>query len=160
MLENSVTCNEWHRYVELKILEMKKYILGFAVAAMTFTSMLSCKNEGEGEGIDEVEPVEELQQTEESMSDKTSNELEDTELVPSGTYTGEAIVVDAQQKEIYVKLNDTTTIELYFSNDTQIMRDGQKVNFEALQEGQTLEVEVEKSGESLKPLSVRIVGNQ
>ena len=141
---------------------MKKYILNFAVGALAFASLVSCKNEGETEA-DQV-PQAEIEQTSESIStpdasDVETKEMEDTQLVPSGTYTGEAIVVDAEQKEIYVKLNDTTTIELYFSNNTQIVKDGQQADFKSLQEGQTVEVEVEKSGESLKPLKVSIMGD-
>lgn len=134
-----------------------------AVSSMIFASVVSCKDTEENK--DEVLEME----TEETAMDNMNNmksmdtsmtdkkELENTQMVPTGTYTGEAIIVDAQQNEVYVRLNDTTTIELYFSNDTQIMQNGQKVAFDALQQGQKVEVDVEKSGESLKPLAVRIV---
>ena len=127
---------------------------------MMFSSVVSCK-EGEDpeQEIVETESMDEIEQTEQDISAE-SNELEDTQVVPSGTYTGEAIVVDSQQNEIYVRLNDTTKIELYFSNDTQVMRNGKQVGFDALQEGQMLEVVVERSGQSLKPQRVRILENQ
>lgn len=137
---------------------MKKYLLVFAASSMIFASVTSCKDAEEKEEM-EVQPIEQVEQAEQSTT-QTSKELENTQMVPSGTYTGQAVVVDSQQNEVYVRLNDTTTIELYFSNDTQIMRNGQPVKFDALQQGQTLEVEVEKSGESLKPKSVKILQNQ
>ena len=136
---------------------MKKIFLSFAAILMIF-SFTSCKDEGKQEEND-VQVTDQVEQSAQTTSQE-SKELENTQLVPSGTYTGEAMVVDSQQKELYVKLNDTTTIELYFSNDTQIMRNNQQVQFDALQKGQTLEVEVERSGESLKPKTVRIVENQ
>lgn len=127
---------------------------------MIFTSVISCKDAGDRE-IEEV-PAGEIEQTSENISSQElsgqeTKELENTQMVPTGTYTGEAIIVDSEQKEIYVRLNDTTTIELYFSNDTQVMRNGQQVGFDGLQQGQTVEVEVERSGESLKPKAVRIL---
>ncbi|WP_051286452.1 hypothetical protein [Salinimicrobium terrae] len=142
---------------------MKKYFLNLAVGALAFAAVVSCKSEGERD-VNDV-PAGDIEQTSENISSQEvsgleTKELENTQTVPSGTYTGQAIIVDSEQKEIYVRLNDTTTIELYFSNETQIMRDGEQVQFDALQEGQTVEVEVERSGESLKPKMVRIMENQ
>lgn len=142
---------------------MKKYILAFAASSMILTSVISCKDAGDRE-IEDV-PAGDIEQTSDNISSQQlagqetqeTKELEDTQLVPSGTYTGEAIIVDSEQQEVYVKLDDNTTIELYFSNETQIMRNGEQVQFNALQEGQTVEVEVERSGESLKPKVVRIM---
>ena len=90
---------------------MKKYILVFAASSMMFSSVVSCK-EGEDseQEVIETESIDEFEQTQQDMSAE-SNELEDTQLVPSGTYTGEAVVVDTQQNEIYVRLNDNTKIE-------------------------------------------------
>ncbi|WP_156879258.1 hypothetical protein [Salinimicrobium xinjiangense] len=139
---------------------MKRYFLNLGLGALAFAAVVSCKN-GEEREVDDVAPVGEIEATSDNISGQQvsgqeTKELENTQLVPSGTYTGEAIIVDSQQKEVYVRLNDTTTIELYFSNDTQIMRNGEQVQFDALQQGQTLEVEVERSGESLKPKRVSI----
>ena len=133
---------------------------------MIFSSVISCKDAEENN-----EEVIEMTEMEESSMDNMNDnmnsldttmagdkELENTDLVESGTYTGTATIVDSEQKEVYVQLNDTTIIELYFSNDTQIMRDGQPVAFDALKQGQKVEVEVERSGESLKPMRVSIVG--
>ena len=142
---------------------MKKYILNFAVAILTLSAVVSCKNEGDRQ-VDEV-PQADIEETSENISSQEvsgheTKELENTQMVPSGTYTGQAVIVDSEQKEIYVKLNDTTTIELYFSNETSITNNGQQVQFDALEEGQRVEVEVERSGESLKPKAVRILEGQ
>ncbi len=144
---------------------MKKSIMILAVSSMIFSTAVSCKNaeENNSEAIEMTgeSTMDEMDNTMNEMDTTMSSdkELEDTDLVESGTYTGTALVVDAEQKEVYVQLNDTTTIELYFSNETQVVRDGQTVAFDALQKGQKIEVEVERSGESLKPLKVSIMGN-
>ncbi len=144
---------------------MKRSIMILAVSSMIFSTAISCKN-AEENNSETIEMTGEatMNEMDDSMSEvdttmSSDKELEDTDLVESGTYTGTALVVDAEQNEVYVQLNDTTTIELYFSNETQIMRDGQTVAFDALQKGQKIEVEVERSGESLKPLKVSIMGN-
>ena len=144
---------------------MKRSIMILAVSSMIFSTVVSCKD-AEENNSETIEMTEEatMNEMDHSMSEvdttmSSDKELEDTDLVESGTYTGTALVVDAEQNEVYVQLNDTTTIELYFSNETQIMRDGQTVAFDALQKGQKIEVEVERSGESLKPLKVSIMGN-
>ncbi|MDX1602207.1 MAG: hypothetical protein R3209_03995 [Salinimicrobium sediminis] len=144
---------------------MKRSIMILAVSSMIFSTAISCKN-AEENNSETIEMTGEatMNEMDDSMSEvdttmSSDKELEDTDLVESGTYTGTALVVDAEQNEVYVQLNDTTTIELYFSNETQLMRDGQTVAFDALQKGQKIEVEVERSGESLKPLKVSIMGN-
>lgn len=144
---------------------MKRSIMILAVSSMIFSTAISCKN-AEENNSETIEMTGEatMNEMDDSMSEmdttmSNDKELEDTDLVESGTYTGTALVVDAEQNEVYVQLNDTTTIELYFSNETQIMRDGQTVAFDAIQKGQKIEVEVERSGESLKPLKVSIMGN-
>ena len=144
---------------------MKRSIMILAVSSMIFSTAISCKN-AEENNSETIEMTGEatMNEMDDSMSEvdttmSSDKELEDTDLVESGTYTGTALVVDAEQNEVYVQLNDTTTIELYFSNETQIMRNGQTVAFDALQKGQKIEVEVERSGESLKPLKVSIMGN-
>lgn len=137
---------------------MKKHFLAFAAISIIFTSVTSCRDANQEEN--EVQTMDQIEQSQQGTINEGTKELEDTQLVPSGTYTGTAIIVDSEEKEIYVRLNDTTTIELYFSEDTQVMQNNQPVDFDALQEGQTVEVEVERSGESLDPKMVRIVGNQ
>lgn len=90
--------------------------------------------------------------------DQSSVEVENTVVVPSGTYQGTAYRVDPKEEEIYVQLDDGRIIELYLQESTKILRSGQTVPFKELEKGQQLEVDVEKQGDRLKPLEVRIGG--
>lgn len=132
---------------------MKKTVLLFSAAFIFLAGLQSCKDENrESRELDN-------DATEQVMGEQETKELEDedTNVVPSGTYTGTARIVDREQNEIYLDLEDNKTLELYTSNDTKFMRNGEQVDFDALEQGQRLEVEVEKQGESLKPLMVRIL---
>lgn len=84
-------------------------------------------------------------------------EISKTDVVESGTYTGTAHKVDPGEKEIYVKLDDGKLIELYLKEKTTISQGGATAQFDALKEGQKLEVEVEKRGKKLHPVSVKIM---
>ncbi|WP_246054254.1 MULTISPECIES: hypothetical protein [Antarcticibacterium] len=133
---------------------MKRTILLFSAAFIFLTGLQSCKDENrDSRSLDN-------DATEKVMGDRETKELEDTDVVASGTYTGTARIVDREQNEIYLDLDDNRTLELYTSNDTQFMRNGEQVDFDALQQGQRLEVEVEREGESLKPKMVRILHSQ
>lgn len=134
---------------------MKRSVLIFAASSMLITSVLSCKDAEENDALNTLDET----QVEQAATDQpdSSKELENTDLVESGTYTGTAKIVDDQQQEVYLQINDTTTIELYFSNDTYIEQGGQQASFDVLEQGQRLEVEVERSGQSLKPLRVSVV---
>lgn len=79
-----------------------------------------------------------------------------TDVVESGTYTGTLIEVEADKSEIYVKTEDGKTLELYFIEDTKLTQNGEEVPFSALEKDQTVEVEVEKVGKRLDPLTVKI----
>jgi hypothetical protein len=91
--------------------------------------------------------------------DKTTAgaEIAETAVVESGTYKGTAHKVDPEEKEIYVKLTDGKIIELYLKSKTKLTQGDKDVEFDALKEGQNLEIEVEKKGEKLKPISVKIL---
>jgi hypothetical protein len=80
-----------------------------------------------------------------------------TDVVESGTYEGTVSKVEAEKSEIYVKTTDGQTLELYFIEETVLTQNGENVEFSALAEGQKVEVEVEKVGQRLDPLSVNIV---
>lgn len=84
-------------------------------------------------------------------------EMENTDLVPSGTYTGTAEEVDPEEREIYVKTTDNKTLELYFTDQTRVTQNGQSVSFDALKKGQKVEVTVEKKGKRLEPMTVKIM---
>jgi hypothetical protein len=82
---------------------------------------------------------------------------EGTDVVESGTYQGTINEVEADKSEIYVKTADDKVLELYFTESTTLTRNGETVPFEQLQEGGKVEVEVEKVGQRLDPIAVRIL---
>jgi len=82
---------------------------------------------------------------------------ESTDAVESGTYTGTVDEVEAAKTEIYVKTDDGKTLELYFTEETSLSRAGETVDFSVLEEGMAVEVEVEKVGKRLDPISVEIM---
>ena len=84
-------------------------------------------------------------------------EIDHTAAVETGTYKGTAHKVDPEEKEIYVKLEDGKTIELYLKSHTKLTQGGKDVKFDALKEGQKLEVKVERKGKKLNPLAVSIL---
>lgn len=84
-------------------------------------------------------------------------ENKDTDIVESGTYQGKAEEVDAGEKEIYVRTADDKLLELYFTDETTLTKDGNTVEFTELKEGGNVEVQVEKKGNRLEPVSVTIL---
>ncbi len=82
---------------------------------------------------------------------------ESTDVVESGTYQGNIKEVEADKTEIYVTTSDNKTLELYFTETTSLTRNGNEVDFSELEEGQKVEVEVEKNGKRLDPISVKIL---
>ena len=82
---------------------------------------------------------------------------ESTEVVPSGTYEGTITEVNAEEMEIYVETEDGKELELYFTEETELLKDGSMVDFEALEQGQQVEVTVEKVGKRLDPVKVVIL---
>lgn len=80
-----------------------------------------------------------------------------TDVVDSGTYQGTIKEVEPEKTEIYVTIDDDKTLELYFTDSTSLTRNGSEVDFSELQEGQKVEVEVEKVGQRLDPVSVKIM---
>lgn len=81
----------------------------------------------------------------------------ETDVVESGTYQGTIAEVEPEKTEIYVETADGKTLELYFTETTTLTRNGEDVNFDQLQEGGKVEVEVEKTGQRLDPISVKIL---
>lgn len=82
---------------------------------------------------------------------------ESTDVVESGTYEGTIQEVNAQESEIYVKTADGKTLELYFIEETELVKDTTAVPFDSLANGQKVRVEVEKVGQRLDPLRVEIL---
>lgn len=104
-----------------------------------------------------IQCSEKNEKSDETSSQTPGAEMTESELVESGTYTGVAHKVDPEEKEIYMKLDDGKIIEMYLKESTKLMKGSEEVGFDSLKEGQTLEVEVEKSNEMLNPISVKIV---
>lgn len=82
---------------------------------------------------------------------------EGTDVVESGTYQGVIDEVEAAKTEIYVKTADDKRLELYFTETTTLTKDGEKIPFETLNEGDKVEVEVKKVGQRLDPIAVRVL---
>ena len=81
----------------------------------------------------------------------------ETDVVDSGTYTGTVDEVEPEKDEIYVETEDGKRLELYFTETTELTRNGETVAFDALEKGQKVEVTVEKVGQRLDPISVVII---
>ncbi|MGM0390115.1 MAG: hypothetical protein ACQEQB_00080 [Bacteroidota bacterium] len=82
---------------------------------------------------------------------------EKTDIVESGTYQGIIDEVEPAKTEIYVRIQDDRILELYFNENTSLTRNGETIDFSVLEEGQNVEVEVEKTGKRLDPISVKIL---
>lgn len=82
---------------------------------------------------------------------------ESTDAVESGTYEGKVKKVEAEKTEIYVETSDDKTLELYFTDETELTKAGKVVDFSVLEKGQKVEVKVEKVGKRLDPLTVKIL---
>lgn len=82
--------------------------------------------------------------------------VEDTDLVESGTYEVTVIELDRENKEVYAETKDGKVLELGFTDQTKLMKDGQTAPFSSLIVGHQLEVKVEKKEEQMEPLEVRI----
>jgi cold shock protein len=80
-----------------------------------------------------------------------------TDVVESGTYQGNIKKVVPEKTEIYVDTDDGKTLELYFTESTTLTRNGETVPFDQLQEGSRVEVQVEKVGQRLDPVAVRML---
>lgn len=93
----------------------------------------------------------------ENKKDGGTVEIDNTDMVATGTYTGTAKEVDPEEQEIYVETNDGKILELYFKDDTRLTKNGSDVTFENLKKGNSVEVTLENEGNSLKPLEVKIL---
>jgi len=80
-----------------------------------------------------------------------------TDVVDSGTYSGKIKKVEAEKTEIYVTTENEKELELYFTDETTLTRNGNDVDFSELSEGQKVQVKVEKVGKRLDPISVKIL---
>lgn len=81
------------------------------------------------------------------------------DVVDEGTYTGTVTEAVPAEREIYVTLEDGTTLELYFNEETELVRDGESVEFSALQAGTRVRVTVTRVGNRNEPQRVEIIGS-
>lgn len=85
-------------------------------------------------------------------------ENKNTDVVESGTYQGVAEEVDPGEQEIYVRTADGKLLELYFTDQTTLTSaDGSQAEFSELTEGGNVEVQVEKKGNKVEPIAVKIL---
>jgi len=56
-----------------------------------------------------------------------------------------------------VRTSDDKLLELYFTDNTALTKNGETVEFGALSEGVSVEVQVEKKGKKLDPIAVKIM---
>ena len=82
---------------------------------------------------------------------------ENTDVVESGVYEGTIKEVEPSKTEIYVETDDNKTLELYFTDETELTRDGSPVDFSVLEEGMRVEVDVKKEGKRLDPIAVKVL---
>ncbi|MGO3181479.1 MAG: hypothetical protein ACTIJ9_01480 [Aequorivita sp.] len=90
------------------------------------------------------------------ISLQSCGENKKTDLVPSGTYQGVAETVEPAEKEIYVRTSDDKLLELYFTDNTKLTKNGEMVEFSELSDGIPVEVTVEKKGKKMEPIAVKI----
>lgn len=79
------------------------------------------------------------------------------DLVDAGTYSGTVDKAVAEEREIYVSLDEGPKLELYFTDTTELLADGQPVEFSELSKGTAIEVTVAREGNRNIPTRVVIV---
>lgn len=77
--------------------------------------------------------------------------------IESGTYTGTVDEVEPEATEIYVEADNGETLELYFTESTELTQNGQTVPFSTLEKGMRVRVKVEQTSSMLKPITVEIL---
>lgn len=93
----------------------------------------------------------------ENKKNGESAEIANTDIVPSGIYTGIAKEVDPDELEIYVQTADGKILELYLTDETKITKKGTPANFSDLKQKGQVEVTVEKIGKKLDPKVINIL---
>jgi len=81
------------------------------------------------------------------------------DVVEEGTYTGTVTEVVPAEREIYVTLEDGAKLELYFNEETELVQDGESVEFSALQAGTRVRLTVTRVGNRNEPRRVEIIGS-
>ncbi|MEX2552089.1 MAG: hypothetical protein WD627_03690 [Actinomycetota bacterium] len=82
---------------------------------------------------------------------------EGIDVVDAGTYSATVEEAVADEQEIYVALDDGRHLELYFSEDTELLQGGEPVEFSVLGAGSSVQVTVEREGNRNVPTRVEII---
>lgn len=77
--------------------------------------------------------------------------------VDSGVYEGSISKVNPPEEEIYVEIGGGQKLELYFTPETALTRNGEMVPFEQLKAGQQVSVKVKREGNRMTPVAVEIL---
>ncbi|NJO01786.1 MAG: hypothetical protein HC880_08945 [Bacteroidia bacterium] len=137
------------------------FLLFFTILGMLLWLAACDTSQTNGDnGATEVEAEADMENdgTATPTGDNPTAEIENTDLVPSGIYDGTAQRVDPTQNEVYMQTDGGELIELYFSDQTRIIKNGEMVPFDAMEEGQRIQVEVKRQGDHLEPITVNILG--
>lgn len=81
----------------------------------------------------------------------------DASSVDSGSYTGTISEVNAEEQEIYVEVPDAGTLELYFTDSTEVVKNFMSMPFDSLKTDQEVRVEVKEVGKRLDPKTVHLL---
>lgn len=85
-------------------------------------------------------------------------EEHEADVLDSGTYQGSLMEVKPEEKEIYVETDNGQTIELYFTEETELVNsEGNSIPFSELSTDDRVEVEVEKVGQRNDPIRVQLL---
>lgn len=79
------------------------------------------------------------------------------EVVDAGTYQATVDKAVPAEEEIYVTLDSGQTLELYFTDATELVTDGEPVDFSQLSSGSSVEITVEREGNRNIPTRVEIM---
>lgn len=132
-------------------------LMGFAVGTVALAGCEEPTETGEPTESSEESAVEdEGAENEQGEQAEPEEEEDEHDVVESGTYEGTIKEVNAEEREIYVDV-EGKELELYFIDETTLTRGEEEVEFSALEEGQSVKVEVRKVGQRLDPLSVTIL---
>ena len=82
---------------------------------------------------------------------------EGVDVVEAGTYIGTIDRAVDDEKEIYVELDSGRRLELYFTQETRLTRDGEQVPFATLDAGDRVRVTLERTGNRNDPTAVELL---
>lgn len=78
-------------------------------------------------------------------------------VVDAGTYKGTIEKVVPEETEIYVSLESSAQLELYFNDETELVQGGEAVDFSAISAGDSVELTVEREGNRNIPVRVELL---